>query len=166
MRGKIPLEFIFLKEASEVKILEKFPLAKEGQEVERFQFQVKAKAFTLSFRKEDLDNFALQYILEQIPEEKEVSRDSLKINYSPIGLDLQSQKTSLSLDFSAKIYPKIDINLVKETLTGKSLEEAKTFLEQQPEILRIETKFFPFWVKKIPSEIERIEIEYPILTES
>lgn len=163
LKNKIPAEFVFLKEALETKILEKSPLAKEGQELEKFHFQIKAKSTALSFKKEDLDNFVLQYIFGQISEEKEIFKDSLKINYSLGDINLQSGKASLSLDFSVKIYPKIDPASVKKTLTGKSFQEAKTFLEQQPEILRVEARFFPFWTKKIPAEVEAIEIEYPMV---
>lgn len=163
MESEIPAEFAFLRETLDIKILEKLSRAKEGQEVEKFWFQIKAKGAALIFKKEDLKNFAIEYILHQIPEGKEIFRESLKINHSLEKIDLPLSKTTISIDLSAQIYPKIDLSNLKKSLAGKSFQKTKNFLEEQPEILRIEARFFPFWAKQIPTNIEKIEIEYPMI---
>ncbi len=163
MRNEIPIDFVFLKEALDTKILEKTPLAKEGQELAKFHFQIKAKGSTLTFKQEDLENLVVHYILSQIPEGKAIFRESLKINYSLEKIDFQLSKAVLSVDCSAQIYSKLELREMEKMLAGKSLKEAKNFLEQQPEILRIEAQFSPFWIKKFPRDIERIEIEYPMV---
>ena len=58
----------------------------------------------------------------------------------------------------AKIYSDIDQTNLKKGLSGKSLAEAELFLENQPQITRVLVKLWPFWVKKAPEDIERIEI--------
>ena len=72
----------------------------------------------------------------------------------------------LSLSLSSKIYPKIDLGALKEGLIGKSLSETKIFLENQPQIIRTEIRLFPFWLKSIPKDIKKIEINYPIIDPS
>jgi len=159
----IPSEFLFSEDALQTKILDKFSSTKEGDEVEKFNFQVKASSATFAFLKADLNNFAKDFILSQISEGKKLFEESLRIEYSPETADYQEGKISLSLDFSAKIYSEIDMDVFKKNLRGKSLTETKTFLENQPDIIRSEVNFFPFWIKNIPNNLERIKIQYPLI---
>jgi len=164
LEAKIPTEFLFSKENFETKILEKFSSAKEGTEIEKFNFQVKTKSATISFLKEDINNFAKEYIRAQIPEDKKLFAESLKIKYSPEKpFSSESGKTTLSLNFSTNIYSVVDLDSFKKGLAGKSLAETKIFLENQPDILRTEVRIFPFWMKNVPTTINRIEIQYPLV---
>jgi len=166
LEAKIPTEFLFLKEIFETKILEKFSLAQIGTETEKFNFQVRANCTTISFLRQDINNFAKEYISSQIHEDKKLfdEKDGLKIEYSPEKLfSFESGKTTLSLNFSAKIYSEIDLDSLKKGLAGKSLAETKTFLENQPDILRTEVRFSPFWIRNVPKDIKKIEIQYPLI---
>jgi hypothetical protein len=163
LKEMIPSEFLFSEDALETKILEKFSLTKERTEVEKFNFQVKAKSTTLAFKRADLNNFAKDLILSQISEGKKLFEESLRIEYSPETTNYETGKISLSLNFSAKIYSEIDVNVFKKGLIGKSLTETRTFLENQPDIIRSEVRFFPFWIKNIPGDIEKIKIQYPLI---
>ena len=164
LTAEIPSEFLFLKENFEIKILEKFSLAQIGTETEKFNFQIKVKGTTISFLKEDINNFVKEYIRAQIPEDKKLFDESLKTEYSPEKpFSSESGKTTLSLNFSAKIYSEINLDSFKKGLAGKSLAETKIFFENQPDILRTEVRLSPFWIKNVPKDIEKIEIFYPLV---
>jgi len=164
LEAKIPTEFLFSKEIFETKILEKFSPAQIGAEIEKFNFQVRVNCTTISFLKEDINNFAKEYISSQIPKDKKLFDESLKIEYSPEKpFSFESAKTTLSLNFSAKIYSEIDLDSFKKGLAGKSLAETKTFLENQPDILWTEVRFSPFWQRSVPKSLEKIEIKYPLV---
>jgi len=163
LKEKIPTEFLFSKEILETKILEKTPSAQVGTETEKFNFQIKVKSTTLAFENKDINDFAREFILSQIEKGKLPWEESLKIEYSPETFDFETGKARLSLSLSVKIFPEIDLIALKKGLVGKSLAETKIFLENQPEIIKTEIRFFPFWVKSIPKNLERIEIKYPII---
>jgi len=156
---KISSEIIFLEEAIRTEIVESFSLAKIKKEVEYFNFQVKAKSETIIFKKEDLENFVKEFIISQISKRKKLYEESLKINYSPETINLNSGKIILSLEISAKIYSDIDTSLFKNSLKGKSLIETKILLGDQPEITKVKVKFWPFWVKKIPEDTKKIKFK-------
>jgi len=162
LKEKISPEFILLEEILDSEIIETFSLAKPKEELEKFSFQVKAKSQALVFKSEDVENFARDFILSQIPESKKIYQESLKINYLPETSDLKLGKIILSLNMEAKIYSDIDQINLKKGLEGKSLAEAKLFLEDQPQITQVLVKFWPFWVKKVPEDIEKIEIKLNI----
>ena len=163
LKKEIPSDFVFLADASEIKILDKFSLARPGEEIEKFNFQLRAKMSTISFKKEDSEKLVDELILSQIEKGKSIFKESLKMEYLPEIINFELGKINISLNFSVKIYPEIDSQSLKRALIGKSLAETKIFLENQPQIIRTEIHLFPFWLKNIPKDVEKIEIDYPII---
>lgn len=165
LKEKISSEFILLDatlpppRAIDSEILETFSLARPKDELEKFKFQVKARSLALVFKKEDLENFAKDSILSQISETKKFSEKSLKLDYRPEVTNLKAGKITLSLKIEAKIYLDVGEPNLKKGLAGKSLAETKLFLENQPQIAKVEVKFWPMWIKNIPEDVEKIEIK-------
>lgn len=165
LEDKTARDFVFVKDIAEIEILEKVSLTKAGDEKDSFNFKVRAKGITLLFKKEDVESFVKNFILLQIVGDETIYEKNLKIDYTLDILDLDSGRVVLFLIFSAELYPKIDLVLLKKSLIGKSLKEAETFLEGQPEIINTEIKLWPFWVNSIPQKLDKIEIDYPLLIE-
>ena len=165
LKEKISSEFILLDStlppprAMDSEILETFSLARPKDELEKFNFQVKAHSIALVFKKEDLEKFARDFILSQIEETKKFSEKSLKLDYPPEAIDLETGKITLSLKLDTKTYLDIGESYLKEALAGESLAEAKLFLENQPQIDTVEVKFWPIWIKNVPRNPEKIEIK-------
>jgi len=158
----ISSKFDYFLDEFKTEIIEKFSLATVGEETEEFKFQTKATCQTLIFQKEDLHNFAKESIIQQSPQGYKLYEKSLKIDYSPQTINLDSGIATLSLSFSAKIYSEIDENNLKSALSEKSLLEAKLFLENQPKVTKVNVKFWPFWVSKAPEDFNKIKIEIRI----
>lgn len=160
LKEKISSEFILLEGAIDSEILETFSLARPKDELEKFKFQVKARSIALVFKKEDLENFARDFIPSQVSETKKFSEKSLKLDSLAEVIDLKTGKITLSLKTEAKIYSDIDQSNLKKALLGKSLAETKLFLENQPQITKVEVKSWPFpWIKNVPKDVEKIEIK-------
>ena len=159
LKDKISPEFDLLKDALETKILETTPLAQAGQEIERFTFQVKAKSKAIVFKLKDIEDFALDFISPQILPGKKVLSNSLKMNYSPENIDFGQGKITLSLEMTAKIFSDIDEVSLKKALSGKTLTETEIFLRNQPQIIKAKVRLLPFWVKKIPEDLRKIEVK-------
>jgi len=153
---------VLLKEAQASEILETFSLARPKEELEKFNFQVKAKSEALVFNTKDIENFIKDFILSQIPESKKLHQESLKTNYLPETINLKTGKIILSLKAEAKIYSDINQTDLKRNLGRKSLAEAKIFLENQPHVTKTQVRFWPFWVKKVPEDADKIEIKLRI----
>ena len=152
-------EYIVVKEAIEGEILEATPLAEEGQELSNFTFQVKAEAKALVFKKQDIENIAMDRILEQTPEGKQLDENSLAIGYVPQSVDLKKGKILLDLEISAEVYPTIDENSIKETIKNQRLDEIEASLRAFSEIDRFQIRLWPFWVNKAPTEVDGIDLK-------
>lgn len=154
IKNKLGQDFVILDMAKKREILETQSSAEAGTEANSFNLQAKVKFKLITFKKTDLEDFSKEFIRGQISKEKEIQEGSLKINFSPESIDINSGKIIVNLEFSAKIFKKINDSELKETLKGKSLEEVKTILANLPAINRTEIQFWPFWVKKTPEKIE------------
>lgn len=162
LKNKIPSDFIFLEEQVFTEISEASSFSPVGSELEKFTFQLKAKTVTISFKREDLENFSEKFISSQIPINKKIDQKRLKIDYSPETVNIEAGKIVLSLNLEAKIYSDIDKLSLEKTLSGKSLTETQFFLQNQEEIKRAKVKFWPFWVKQVPQELEKINLKINI----
>jgi hypothetical protein len=158
LKDKIPEGFVTLEEGFETEILEAFSLAKAGTESEKFIFQVKAKTQTVTFKKEDLENFSKEFITAEISDDKSFDPKTLKIEYFPETIDLEGEKITLSLKLKAKVYSAINETILKQALAGKSLTETQFFLQNQPGVIRAQVKLWPFWVKQVPEDFDKIKI--------
>ncbi len=166
LKSKIPEPQVFIEDILETEILEKFSLIKSGDAVERFDFKVKSNCKTILFEKQDIKNYVKQIILSKAFEGDLLYEESLMIDYTVETIDFDSGKVNVSLDILGEVYPGFNLSALKKELIGKSLDGTKLFLESQPEINKVEVEFWPFWVKNVPKESERINIEYSFTSDS
>lgn len=160
--GEYSAEYSFLENALQIEIVETFSKTLAGDEAESFNYQAKAKSKTLIFKQEDFENFAKDFIFSQLPEGKDFYEDSLEIKSKPETINLDSGKIILSLEISGKSYTDIDISNLKQALREKSLLESKIFLENQPHITKAKVELWPFWVRKVPENLDKINFQLRI----
>jgi len=159
IKSEIPQDFILPDKSSKTDIVETFSLAAPKAELEKFSYQVKARSTALAFKKADMDNFVKSYIIQQIDYDKKINEESLEVNYSVDTVDFNTGKITVSIQARAKIYSDVDENSLKEGLAGKDLAETKIFLENQPQMVKSEVKFWPFWVKRVPNDLDRVYLQ-------
>jgi len=147
----------YIPDSVQSEIIEKFSAVSANQEAQEFSFQAKAQCRTLVFKKEDINNYVREAIAFQIPQDKKLYEESLKINYNVDEVNLETGQIEVSITITAKIYADLDVISFKNALKGKSLLEAKLFLENYPKVLKASVKFWPFWVNKVPDELSKIK---------
>lgn len=162
LRKNVPEGYVFLDELLKQEVLEKFPLTKAGQELKSFIFKAKIKSVVLSFKKQDLEARAKEFVYSQIGADQKLVEESLNLNYSLKEKDLDKGKVNLSLEISAKSYSQPDFQILKEKIKGKSAIEGEYLLEKEDEISKVKIKISPFWIKTVPQNTQRIEIELQI----
>ncbi|MCK4781956.1 hypothetical protein KAS79_03510 [Candidatus Parcubacteria bacterium] len=159
LKDKISSEFILLDKALFQEIGEDFSSVKAGAELETFNFSVKVFSKALIFEESALKDLAKQFVLSRISKSQEIIEESLVLDYSPEEIDIPTGRIILNLKISSEIYQKIDIDVLKNMIKGKSLDEAEFILKAKPEVGEVETNFFPFWAKKVPQDVEKIKIK-------
>ncbi len=153
-------DFILLNETISHEIIESSSSLEIGAETESFEFQIRIKSEGKGFKKSDLENFAKNCINLNMSEGKILQEESLEINHflSEQKID-EEGKLVLNLEIKAKVYSNIDLDKLKKALLGKSIKEARIFLENLPEVVKVELKSWPFLKNKIPEDMEEVEVK-------
>lgn len=166
LKIKMPQDYILIDDAFQIKILETTFSAKSGENLALFNGKIKASSQGIIFRPSALESVSNQYIdsqiqknLSLIEENKKVKEGSLKINYSVEKLETEKGKLFLNLEVNKESFTDLDLDLLRENLADKNRAEISKFFEDQPQIAKVEIKLWPFWVRKIPKNIEKIKIE-------
>ena len=164
LKDKIGADFVFLQDVLEVNLIDSSTsLTEVDEEANSFDFQVEAEASTITIKKDEIESFAEDFIKSKIPQDKSIYQNSLKIGYTPQVVDFETGKLILSLNISIKVYPKIELLDLKKSLVGKSENETEMFLENQKGLVDAQVEFWPFWVRSVPKDLDKIQIEYPII---
>jgi len=152
-------DFVLLEEVVEREVLEINSEVEIGTEAPFFDLIVKVRSVALVFQKSDLQAFVEQFILARISKDKKLQTEGIKIEFQPESVDLEKEQIILNLDFYGQIYSDVNSTLLRESLKGESLKDSKKILENQADIIRAQITAWPFWVKNIPQNIEKIELK-------
>ena len=149
--------FILSQDCLLKEVLEQGCKAEVGEKIDSFTCEIKVKLKALVFREKDLEEFVENAILSQI-QEKEIKPGSLELNYFLETKDLEKGQANLNLIALAEIYSPLEETLLKKGIAAKPKKAAKILLESHPEIKQAEIKLWPFWLKEIPKNLEKIKI--------
>lgn len=166
LRSSLGNEFVFLDEAFLQEVIDSFSSAKAGQEIKSFEVSVKIVSRALIFKRSDAEAIAREILGSNLESNRKIYENSFSVEWSPKEIDLKKGEMALRIDAIAKSYPDIDIPGLKNDLSRKPLADALLYLEDRPEVLKAQVKLWPFWVKKVPKNIERIKVDFRFDTNS
>ena len=158
LEKEISKDFLFPENLISAQILQKNFSAKEGDETPEFKLKTVVKIKTLLIEKEKIKEFFEKIFYSMIDQNKEIV-EQREIKVFAKTFDFESGKFLISAKSQAKVSFKVDQTLLKKEIAGLNLKETKERLLSKQEIERAKIKVFPFWVLKIPENLEKIEIE-------
>lgn len=131
----------------------------EGQEIEKFVYQIKIRAKALIAKTENLLAFGKAYMIANMPNNKEFINESLEAVFpSESGGALAELRTKLKV--SAKIHSIIDEESLKYIVKGRDKKEIIRYstgicpdLSREPKVI-----FEPFWARKASLNPKQVEI--------
>jgi ribosomal protein L7/L12 len=171
LKKSLPSDYILLDQAIFQRIVEENSSAKAGQEAQSFNLRIKIKSQGAAFKKSDIEKFVKKFIAANIPADKKFQEDSLKVSYifkSPSGIEdenrdlnnvLKSKKAVLVVRIRANIYQNLNLIGLKKALAGKSLKEAKLFVEDLPYAVKVRISSWLFLKRRVPDDINKIELK-------
>ncbi len=161
LKNRIGGDYILLDDAIFPEIIESFPAVKAETVVDKFNYQAKAKATALVFKKSDLENFIKEYVKSNVSDPKTFLERSLSFNYNPETMDIKGGKAVLNLDFSVKTYQMVDKSDLIALFRGKSADEIKQSIESRmaDDVVQVKVNFWPFWTKSAPKDKNKIKVD-------
>ncbi len=152
-------DYVVVNEAIKTTVTEAVSSAKEGQNVENFTFQVRAKAETLIFKRSDVSVFAKEYVLSHLPDGQKLDENSLAVSFLSQEVDLDKEKIFLNVEISAQIYPSVDEDRIKEAVKNQTPSQMSSSLKGFSEITKSQVRLWPFWANRGPLETAGISIK-------
>ena len=124
------------------------------------KFIMKAKSFVqaMIFSEEEIKRVALENLFSKLSDQKEIVSEDEIFDYGDPNLDIAQGQMILPAHLEGIVRWKIDPLLIKEDLLGKNEEELKTYLSDLKEIEKAKVSFWPFWVKRVPLTVNRVDI--------
>lgn len=157
---ELPKEFILLQDGATIEEDIETTCFKEAETVAPdFNCRGKINLKGLAFKEEDSKTIALGFLQAIKPSSKELKEDSLEMSFVLRGAAAKAGKMVLSVSAKAKAYERLNQDLLFYQLYGKKAEHIKKLiLDNFPQIEKVQLKFWPFWVRTAPKNIERIKI--------
>ena len=155
---------IVIKETFQEKRSDPVPSVKVDQEATGpVTLKATTTASMLAVDRSELEKFlktGIQSEIEGMKSQKIYSDGSSDVKFSQFVND--AEKPKIRLTANGKIGPVIDEQNVKEQAAGKNYGDIQSSLESIDGVEDVDTKFWPFWVRTVPNNIERITVEFKI----
>lgn len=155
----IPQGLEFIPTAYREDLLES--IAKPGlNEIgETFEYRISGQARGLIFDKDDVEKIITFNLSKQLKVDDVLVNVGRKLDYALNRVDFDNGLLELKLTLKTGYYKKIDEDLLKDNLLGKSEDQVKSILLSDSRIESAQISFWPFWIKSVPTKLDRIQLK-------
>ena len=123
---------------------------------EKFSILSEAEASTMVFKESDLFDMLLGKIYKEAGPDFEVKSE--KANYGTARFNVQKGELSFEVDYRAILAKKIDTNLLKTKIAGKSESDFKAMIFSAAGLESAKVSLWPLWVRSVTQNKDRITI--------
>lgn len=81
------------------------------------------------------------------------------LSYGDITVDAKTGAIALPIDFKGTFWRPITVEEFKRSVFGKDENELKSFIFSSTSIEKADVSLWPFWVKRVPNDVERVKVE-------
>lgn len=139
------------------------------QQLDNFEIRGEVDLAGIYFNKDELlEILRNELTLKKSPEKKIVKIDDNSIYYSVFEQDAAHKKVKITASIKGIEEYEIDQNeengrrlskIIRDHVVGKKVNEAKDYIQNLPEINKVEIKSWPSWAPTMPSVTDNIEVE-------
>ncbi|OGZ32787.1 MAG: hypothetical protein A2V69_03090 [Candidatus Portnoybacteria bacterium RBG_13_40_8] len=157
-KKKIPSDLKMLDDGQVLEVIESDSTLDTDDPGKEFTITVKVKAWGLAFKENDVLVIIKEEIKDKISTDKFLIPSTIKVNYKNVKVDSAKGKLNFICQIEAKTAWNLDESELKSELSGKNEIEVRKYLSSLPEIETAKVIFWPFWVKSIPQNKNKIKI--------
>lgn len=157
--SKISEEVILLEKTKKEDSPEIKTSVKIGDIANEFQMTVSTKTSALVVNKNSLDDLIKEKINYELAKNMKIIEGGREYQIEE-AIEDASGGIILPVSVTQDLVVKIEADEIKEEITGKDEAELNSYFNGRDEIKSANIKFWPFWVKSIPSSYDKINIEF------
>ncbi len=156
----LPDGLVLWDETYNEEVAEKIADREVGEPAENFTASVKMVARAVTFKEEHLEKLLNEEINSRLSEDQIIMPKSKEITFlKPPVVDYQRGNISVTLHIKVDVIKNIDTSAFRGAILKKNKEEIKQILPSFKGIERVEIKFWPFWVKSVPKNSDRVNVQ-------
>jgi hypothetical protein len=161
LKNQIPADSKISPALTRVEILESRANLPPETQTENFQMFVRGRVSSIVYKEKDLKDAAVEKFRELIGANQEISEiDEENIKYELSDISGGDGKAEVKISVPAVLMPKLPSKILdKKSIIGYNAAALRERYAKFPEIDSIEVKFFPFWVKSVPSFEGQVNFE-------
>lgn len=159
--AQIPAGFALLENTitSDAPIINATPGAGELALNGKFTLRGKITLRAFLVRTNDVKALIDKITKAQIPQDKVTRPESVTFQYSLLRFDFDKNQALMKVQAQEELQLKLDPQAITEKLLGKSEADVQKILTDMPHVQSAEVVLWPFWVRRIPSNPDRVSIE-------
>ncbi len=159
LKQNLPAGFQLWPEAYNEELAESSAAPEAGEAGDKFNATVKMIARAIVFRSQDLDSYISKEMVKNIEDKKTPLPSSKEISFiKPPVIDYQKGAISASLMVKHDNIDSFDADSFRNAILNKNESDIKKVISTYKNIERIEVKFWPFWVRSVPSNTDRVKV--------
>ncbi|PIR44027.1 hypothetical protein COV23_02015 [Candidatus Wolfebacteria bacterium CG10_big_fil_rev_8_21_14_0_10_31_9] len=149
-------DFKVIESSRQVNIIKEV-VNKTTDENGNFSIYVEAEGTVQAFKEAQLLSLMSALAVQVI--DKDFVLKDYQIDYGDMTTDAKTKIISLPITFSGNFWKPIDVSDFKNKITGKSEDDLKAVIFTSSIIEKADVSFWPFWVKSVPNNLNRVKVE-------
>jgi hypothetical protein len=159
MVGELPPGWELMRESWTV-VLSTFSLgAKIGDKLPEVSYEGRAQAKVIGYEKVKLEELLKKRLEEELDKGYKLFPGELSYTVAVEGVDWDEAKASVKARVSHTTMPDISLETLRGKLAGRSLQDAKVYLEGIKGIKNVSIATWPFWVNTLPRVEGRMTVD-------
>lgn len=159
--SKISDRSILLEETKKDEDIEIETNVEVGDIADKFEMKITVKNSVVTINREDLEKIIDEKIVSKLDANKSLLENSRIYNVHEIVINDDDQ-INIFVDVKQNVIENIDVDNLKFEIVNKDEENLKSYFRNIDGIKSTDISLWPFWVKKIPSSYEKINITIDI----
>ena len=159
--SKISDRSILLEETKKDENIEIETDVEVGDTADKFEMKITVKNSVVTINREDLEKIIDEKIVSKLDVNKSLLENSRIYNVHEIVIN-DDEKINIFVDVKQDVIENIDVDNLKFEIVNKDEENLKSYFRNIDGIKSTDISLWPFWVKKIPSSYEKINITIDI----
>ncbi len=153
MDSQVPADSKLSPALTRVEILESRASVAPETPTDNFDVYVKGKVSSIVYNEKDLKDTAIEKFKEQVGANQEISEiDENNMKYELSDIGGADGKAEVKISVPAVLTPKLPSKILdKKSIIGYNEAALRERYAKFPEIDSIDVRFFPFWIKSVPS---------------
>jgi len=131
-----------------------------GQPADSFTLSLKGSASVILFDEKDIEKIINKKVADKIGGIENLIIKIEQSEYQQSGsIDFSKGQMSLISKIKGKAVWPIDAEAIKKDIAGKNEASMREYFGQNSEVAEVKVSFWPFWVKSVPVNVDKIGIK-------